>query len=222
MTSSTNAGQHGRTDAIGYAMQRDNLELVKILLQHGANIDASFEYRYDSSEGIAIAEGSVSARRHVVRKPVRGTALIAGSFHDNVSIVRWLLSLGADPNAVASNGMTAIGHAIENHSSLMIGLLLDEGADINQIYSLQKTADVTISATSIKGVEYKNIDKLETDGTALHAAVLLGDLAIAELLISRGASLDVPNCNGESALDMALKTGNSAMISLLENQGRVN
>jgi len=116
---------------------------------------------------------------------------------------RLLLKRGANPNAKSALGNTAlILAARQQGNSRTAKLLLDHGADAN--------------AANIFGA------------TALMAAAAANDLAMARLLLDRGASADaLPGMDGDgfiwgggrTALMWAAFLGNEAMLKLLLDRG---
>lgn len=66
-------------------------------------------------------------------------------------------------------------------------------------------------------------DVNETDyiqGTALHAAVSLGNVAMVETLLDAGANIDMPSeINGGRAAHLAASNGDSQMLELLAERG---
>ncbi|MEW6248917.1 MAG: ankyrin repeat domain-containing protein [Nitrospirota bacterium] len=100
------------------------------------------------------------------------TALMFAASHGRLDTVRALLSKGADVNAKNQNGGTALMGACSSRffSAAVVSELLDNGADIN--------------ARASDGV------------TALMLAVLANRLDAAELLIARGAHVNLKADNG--------------------------
>ena len=140
----------------------------------------------------AAALGSVPALQHTISAlPVAAravsddgfTALHLACFFGHAEAVTFLLASGADPNAIATNGsLLRPLHSAATQGSLEIcRALLDAGADPN--------------ATQ------------QSNFTALHAAALRGDTALAALLVERGASLDAKADDGRRAADIARDAG---------------
>ena len=95
-------GQH-----YGAAASRENKEIVSLLLDRGADINAvGGDY---------------------------GTALGAAAFTGEEKIVSLLLDRGADINAVGGKYGTALGVAAFTGEEKIVALLLDRGADISTV-----------------------------------------------------------------------------------------
>ena len=83
----------------------------------------------------------------------------------------------------------------------MVQFLLENGAAIDEIPDNEDIYESELE----QGV-----------GTALHAAVEAGKLETARLLLDRGASVDVRDSNGRTALELAQLKGQTACVDLLE------
>lgn len=72
-----------------YACHNGDLKTVKLLIQHGAKLDA-------------------------FRSNQRGTALMLASQKGHLSVVKALIHAGADVNVASQNGTTALYRACQN------------------------------------------------------------------------------------------------------------
>ena len=94
-----------RRTPLQHAVEKGNMELIKMLLQHGAKVD-----------GPPARDGGA-------------TALQIASFQGYIGIARRLIDLGADVNEAPArfNGRTALQGAAEYGRIDMLQMLLDEG-----------------------------------------------------------------------------------------------
>lgn len=102
--------------------------------------------------------------------------------------------LDADPvlaQSAGAHGISVLFHAVVGGNLEMVQLLLDHGAD----------------EASITG----------PDATALNAAAWRGDERMAAWLIERGASPDVPDFEGKTALQRAEENGHDRIVALLRS-----
>lgn len=87
------------------AAWRDNLKLVRKLLDEGADVNS----KTDSGE----------------------TALMMALSPDRIQMAKLLLSRGIDVNAGTTRGKTALFQAAANGNTKLVRLLLDKGADVH-------------------------------------------------------------------------------------------
>jgi ankyrin repeat protein len=172
-------------------------ELVRALLAHGANVNATETVhqqtalmwataeRHPDVVRLLVAHGAdVHARSRVRRrtvqlstrysdqKTVRGvtetdlggfTPLLFAARVGDVDSATHLLAAGADINETTPNGLSVLVMAAHSGNGGFAAFLIDRGADVNAA-----------------GGGY----------TALHAAVLRGDLDLVNTLVAHGADID--------------------------------
>lgn len=148
---------YGQT-ALMRAAARDDPEIVRLLLAHGADIHArSTTYLLPVSLGNPLDDVGGGA----VMVPQRGyTPLLFAARHGRIENIRLLLDAGADVNEAAPTGESALVVASFSGQGRAAALLLARGADPND-----------------QGAGY----------TPLHTAVVRGDLELVEALCARGA-----------------------------------
>lgn len=159
--------------------RRRREEIVRILLDHGANPD-----KPRGSDGCPLdiaaersLEGAVAALLKAGANPNgaygEGWPMLWAASRKNLPIARMLLDAGADVNRRPDELPSALMGACEVGSVEMALLLLDHGADINA-----QDGD---------------------DDTALHMASLSGHVDVVNLLMARGADTELCNDHGLSA-----------------------
>jgi uncharacterized protein len=160
------------------------LELIRALLDHGANPNAQLKAEPPSRRWM-FGFGVIQWVSQVGQTPLLRAAL-AG----DVAAMRLLLSSGADPNLKSSAGVTPLMAAsglgwvvnqtwTESDDSLLeaVKLCVEKGVDVN-------------SATS-------------TGVTALHAAANRGLNGVVEFLAQHGAKLDAKDSQGRTPVTYA-------------------
>ena len=128
------------------AVLYDHLDLVKLLVHEGADINAASEWRATSTPLlVASAEGHVGIIEYLLKQGADvnaasssgATALHFASWHRNLDALRLLLREGADVHAATVDGNTCL-HSMNDYSkAFSIGyeetmrILIEKGADVN-------------------------------------------------------------------------------------------
>ena len=100
------------------------------------------------------------------------------------------------------NGSGAIVMAAEDGKMEMVKLLLNEGADINEI-----------------GIEHPTDPRFREDmGTALHRAVERGQEEVVGFLLERGADAGLKDPMGRTPADLAKGKGNEKILKSLKER----
>lgn len=94
-----------RETALTWSSGNNFIEMVKLLLENGADVNARGRYKE--------------------------TALTIASYNNNIELVKLLLDNGADVNAGNKYGYTALMWASTKWNKDIVKLLLDNGADVN-------------------------------------------------------------------------------------------
>ncbi|MBI3286826.1 MAG: ankyrin repeat domain-containing protein [Chloroflexi bacterium] len=123
------------------------------------------------------------------------TPLALAAYLGQKETVQFLISKGADVNAIAKNEsrFTALTGAVSSGHRAIVELLLTGGADPNHRYE--------------EGI------------TPLFAAAANGDPKMIELLLARGADASVKTPKGQTALSIALEKGHNNVAGLLRRHG---
>jgi len=199
---------------VGEGVPKENVPVVKALLDKGADVNARNE------------QGT--------------TALMSAVAYDHIQTVKLLLKKGANVNLrdkpfyldiselgriyhTLQSGRTALMYASEMNDDLVImKLLLDHGANANDA-DLQHNTLLMAAAGSgniekvrlllDKGADVNARDNLGS--TPLIIASNNGDLDIMRLLLQRGAQVNAREANGETALMEAAQLGHTEAVRFL-------
>ena len=161
-------GSRGQT-ALMWAIAHSHSDVARILIENGADVHAR-----SRTEQVMVQRGSryggvVSQARAVITRSViamaqgGSTPLLFAARSGDLASARLLVAAGADVNDTAPDGTSALVMASHSGHGALAAFLVDEGANPN--------AD---------GSGY----------TALHAAVLSGDVELVQHLVAHGADLD--------------------------------
>lgn len=152
--------------------------------------------------------------------------LVESVLKRNPDAVLMLLKRGADPNAKAEGGMTALMFAAETGDELLVKMLVLNGADPDLSY-LEETTPLMIAVLNDhfevahflleKGADPDRRDTHQ--GTALLYAAALNDYEIADLLLFYGASDTIGDRDGNRALMTAVYFGNIETADVLLQNG---
>ncbi|MHB8108624.1 MAG: ankyrin repeat domain-containing protein [Syntrophorhabdaceae bacterium] len=166
---------------LSIAAANGNSEMVMLLIEHGAIVDA----------------GKESGER---------TPLINASARGKYQIVKLLIGKGADVNAKGGE-VTGLLAAIAGRYS-----------PLNNPEDMQRTVHVLLENSA--DVNVQDESWMKTGRTPLMYAVLQGDASLVQVLLSKGARLDLKNKDDETALDLAKKNGLEYIAQLLERPHR--
>ncbi|KAH0534827.1 putative ankyrin repeat protein RBE_0220 [Cotesia glomerata] len=182
-----------------------------------------------------------------IYKKLCHSPLMAAVKENNVELVKFILSRGADPNKLipchATYAMTALHAAIftENIDIKIIQYLLDYGVDVNypaidrekghEVYSSPLQYAVHSQDEKIVSLLLsKNADvnfKSKNDGTALHIACSNEISNIVRYLLEYGADVDVVSddnlTKGQTPLFVAISWNQTEAVKLLlDNDANIN
>jgi len=187
------ATEHGTT-ALMKASLKGHVEVVRLLLEKGANVN---QFKKDST---------------VQPEKYCSTALIFASQKGHVEVVKLLLAYKANPHLLMSNGYSALIAASINGHDKVVKVLLESGVAVD---SAKKNATTALIFASRNGhvevvkllLKYKAaLNFKDWEGvTALMAASQKGHVKIARLLLNMGANLALAMGYGNqaTALDIA-------------------
>lgn len=183
--------------ALQQALRRDNsIDLLDLLLDNGA--DPTLPNESDGRTGIEMAARrgrsdalSSFSRRGITVELTTVARAIAACAQDQPAVLRSLIDSEADGRnlrqQLLADGNTLLAEFAGNNNANGVRTLLDLGVPVDARYS---------------GDPYFDIAK---ESTALHVAAWKAWPAIVKLLIERGASINVEDAKGRTALMLAVK-----------------
>ena len=187
-----NASDAGYT-ALHAATLRSQVDLVNSLLEYGADVNALVEH---GSPGRRF-----SSDYSIRYQTIGANAFWLAAKYGEPQIARILARHGADPSVTPSDGTSSLKAAIglprgsEDRRNRGLG-----STEIDRETQERLTLDVTSIVLDL-GV---NVDQADQTGTTpLHDAVRVGFPSVVELLVSRGANVNVTNDRGDTPLSLA-------------------
>lgn len=219
--------------ALSWAVESQNPELVRLLLDAGArvngldNLAASplvVACQYGNSEIIEMLLAAGADANAATSDGKAALALCAGNA--DTSSVAALLESGANVNRADSRGQTALMHAAAAGRVETIELLVEYGADVNAVTNkgfspLFFTLKSGVPAAPIALAEAgANLDHVSADGTTVvQIAMYQGDYGFAARMIERGVDLAAFDRNGNQLLHAAVLAAQPELVDLLIKKG---
>ena len=200
-----NATAPDGTTALAWAVNRDDVESVELLIRAGASVNAATDYGVTplslacTNRNAGLVERLLKAGANPSAALWTGeTPLIVCARTGNVEAVNSLLSHAADPNAKETQqGHTALMRAVAEKHADIVEALVKHGADVH---------------VRSKG-----------GFTALLFAAQQGDIASARILVAAGADVNEAHpVNGTALVVAAASSREKFAIFLLENGANPN
>ena len=241
--------RNGEQTALGEAVNQRSTELVALLIEAGADVDAYYntkKYLLESgtplqaaalSGSIQIATMLLNAGATVNKPSARSclrTALECAVHGNCAEIVLLLLANGADPNTCANvyeKSSTALGYALSRWSINIdiLSALINAGADVNKMARpgsahpvRQAAAKSNAEAVQLLLEAGACINSTSEDKcTALQAASGTRNIDLIKILIGAGADVNAPAGpeRGRTALQQAVEHGDIEISRLLLAHG---
>ena len=210
------AGSAGDEPAINNAAFHNNVEGLKLLVKHGANVNLA------TSLGI--------------------NAIQKAAQHNSLDAAEYLIEQNANLKGYNSLYFNALSYAAMEYNLEMLELLVKSGADVNEVSKDSPWAGPLARIAmgfnpSNKKARLKTLSKLlelGADPNVLHAQNMTAIMYAAklgtnrgwkaavnncEILIKSGANVNLANTAGETALMLASASGNSKLVDLLIKSG---
>lgn len=212
-------------------IQANDDEMIRILLEHGANIEAR-----DLEQGrTALIHAAANGRENAVRLLIDAgadinahderngrTALMCAAIEGHANIIRCLIEAGADPNAEDLDGKTAAALGKAEVASLLRefgGESLRPGGSPTQ--ALRQAADAG-DAEGIRFAVRAGADvnaRLSGGLSALMVATESGNVEAVKALLPAGANPNVHDPEGKTPLIVAIQKHCPALVQALLDAG---
>ncbi|KAG8571010.1 hypothetical protein GDO81_011504 [Engystomops pustulosus] len=212
--------------ALFFASQQGHNEIVKFLFEFGASTEFT-----SRDGGTALLAACQHGHCRVVETLLKNGANIHDQLYDGagalflaaqggyVDVVRLLLTFGAKANQPRQDGTTALWIAAQLGYSEVVRVLLLRGADRDSVRTDGTSALFKAAAKGFNDVIEEllkfspTLGVLKNGSTALHAAVLSGNLKSVSLLLEAGANPVIRNKANERPGDL---TKNERILRLLK------
>ncbi|XP_068508945.1 ankyrin-1 isoform X4 [Syngnathus scovelli] len=216
------------------ASKYGKVDVAELLLERGANPNAAGKVRLSNATLalrhfmlVSFMSGFVLS----VRSKQNGlTPLHVAVHHNNLDVVKLLVSKGGSAHSTARNGYTPLHIAAKQNQMEVASCLLQNGASPNA-ESLQGITPLHLASqegrpdiVALLISKQANVNLGNKNGlTPLHLVAQEGHVGIADTLVKQGASVYAATRMGYTPLHVACHYGNIKMVKfLLQQQAHVN
>jgi ankyrin repeat protein len=193
-------GKNRREKPLLYAIDRSYNNIVKELINYGADISVKGMY-------------GRRAIHYAIEK-------------NNIEILKLLLEKGEDIEIKDNNGKTAIFYAIKNKNISIIEFLLEKGSNI---FTKDKSGKIPLHyASEINNIEILNLllekgsdisAKDKSGRIPLHYASQINNIEILNLLLEKGSDISTKDKSGKTVFHYASQLANIELLNLLLEKG---
>ena len=214
-----------------------SLDTVKLLLQAGANVNATT--KTTTATPLAMAADATNENdtsilelllksQADVNVPMETTPLMRAAFDNKKKVAALLLAANSNVNEVSqSSNVTALMFAAAVGATDIVKMLLDHGANVH-LKHFPANGDALFEAAingSTPVVELllaSSADLMTRDEdnlTCLHAAAEYGNVEVSEMFIDKGIPIDTIAGPGSTPLMHAVSTNRSEVVEMLLRRG---
>eukprot|EP00873_Tetraselmis_striata_P018846 jgi/Tetstr1/439110/TSEL_002975.t1 len=153
--------------------------------------------------------------------------------HHHMDLLQLMISQGANPNFMVSDGFSVLHHAVIAGLSSLVATLIDAGADVDKLTWQSRTeADARTSPLHLAcqagrtDIVQQLVDAGATvsladasKSTPLYWAAWSGSVETAQVLMERDADIAARNCKWVTPLHVACQKDNPLLVRLLLERG---
>ncbi|XP_067901041.1 ankyrin repeat and SOCS box protein 3 isoform X2 [Heterodontus francisci] len=223
--------------AAGFAARKENVELLKALIQKGHSLDIADNRgwypiheaaTHNSLRCLKLLIHTASSTLHVELKTFEGeTALHLAAKCGHLKTVQILLKAGANPNAITNENITSLFLATEKGHIAVARILLRHGARINGphsacLWSVVHQAAYQEHLEILMLLLEKGADKEARDDygiTPLFLAAQYGKLESLRVLLQHGCDVNCQAFDKATPLFIAAQEGHTECVELLLSNG---
>ncbi|KAJ6072623.1 hypothetical protein N7467_010708 [Penicillium canescens] len=231
----------GETPVLLAAYSR-NTEVLKVLIDHGANPDSGDDCS-ENALSVAAWNGDIEMMRVLLdngadinhqsepSESEDGTPLLNACCSGNLNAVLFLLERGGDPNLQNQFGSTILSAASENGNEELVKVLLERGVDVHPNTNsgdipLAKAAGRGFSSITKRLLQAGADPNLKNDGNESSLISACGNHSeegrceeVVRHLLDHGADPNIQDGNLSTALSIAACNGSAGVVKLLLENG---
>jgi len=210
---------------ISYAIIKNNLSMIKLLLNEKCKIDivdqegrtilySPIKYGYDDIISLLLEYNDQTVGVSIVdmKDKFNNISLHYAIYFSNLFALDILLSNRSNTNILDSDGYNSLHLAIHSKNIDMCKKIIDHGVNINARTKLGETAlhiavnlqiDPMVRLLIDKGIDV-NLQDYESELTALMYAISSSNSNIAKYLLFNGANPNIQDYNGNTAIHYSI------------------
>ncbi|MBN2258711.1 MAG: ankyrin repeat domain-containing protein [Anaerolineaceae bacterium] len=206
------------------ALDHGSLEKVQDILMKNPRLPDMLTDQGISTVLLAAYNDQFNIAGYLASKKPALPVFEAAALGENEQLRKALDADKSQVNAVNADGFQPLGLACHFRRAEAARILLEHGADVNSPSQNTQCITPLQSAASGRSLEITRlllehgalVDAVQRGGyTALHAAVQNEHLEMVELLLAYGADADKANESGFSARDLARRSKNKALKTMM-------
>ncbi|MBN1180971.1 MAG: ankyrin repeat domain-containing protein [Bacteroidales bacterium] len=191
------------TTPLDAAIETNQLEIVKILIEHGASDRTGLS--------TAVRDGNIKMAEYLLQQDFTiGSSLVNAAENNNMEMVRLLVEHGADVNLSQKRRnalllpkyyVSPIEMAVKNNNKEMTLYLIDHGVPL----------ETALDEAFIKGkndLTKSLVDRSKDINSCFHKAFRAGNMEIIQYCIEKGADKNSRDATGKTILLLAAESGN--------------
>jgi len=228
-----NSRNENEQTALMCASQSGDINIVKYLVEHGADIH--FNNGKDTALSCALEHDNNAIANHLIglhagisfynitKHRIKhgasidivddrmGTVLRQASKRGDIAIVKYLIGHGSDSTAIDDCGVPLIEYAALNGNKEVVEYLLQKGVDVSNnntlSYAIRHDWIDVVEQLLKKGANLKSFEKrnaFQRINSPIREAIISNNIEMVSLLLDNGVDVNT-SCNNETLLSVAVE-----------------
>ena len=206
-----------------HASRNGSKKIVKLLLKHGANVNAKLNTTFKTPLHEAVNHGHLNIVKILIwygadlscKTRNQTTPILIAAVEGHAEIVKYLIEKGAQIiDVVTEPNMSPLQLAARNRHFEVVKVLTDHGAHLNL-----KDIGAAIESGRLEIVEYLIQKGVQINDSNICVAIEFGHTDIVKFLVENGANVNAKDYVYLTPLLRALKNGHIKIAKLLIENG---